>query len=67
MSFSVDAWWGLVEKDGPSKYNWEGYAEHVNFVQKHGLKIQVVMSFHQCGGNVGDSCSYDMFKLNVGI
>ncbi|PRQ18557.1 putative beta-amylase [Rosa chinensis] len=20
----VDAWWGLVEKDGPSKYNWEG-------------------------------------------
>ncbi|KAI3918589.1 hypothetical protein MKX01_041909 [Papaver californicum] len=26
-------------------------------VQKHGLKIQVVMSFHQCGGNVGDSCS----------
>ncbi|XP_062027294.1 beta-amylase 3, chloroplastic [Rosa rugosa] len=53
----VDAWWGLVEKDGPSKYNWEGYAELVNLVQKHGLKIQVVMSFHQCGGNVGDSCS----------
>ncbi|PRQ18565.1 putative beta-amylase [Rosa chinensis] len=54
----VDAWWGLVEKDGPSKYHWEGYAELVNLVQKHGLKIQVVMySFHQCGGNVGDSCS----------
>ncbi|BFG31194.1 hypothetical protein CerSpe_174680 [Prunus speciosa] len=53
----VDAWWGLVEKDGPSKYNWEGYAELVQMVQKHGLKIQVVMSFHQCGGNVGDSCS----------
>ncbi|KAH7833956.1 hypothetical protein Vadar_011365 [Vaccinium darrowii] len=53
----VDAWWGLVEKEGPSKYNWEGYAELVKMVQKHGLKIQVVMSFHQCGGNVGDSCS----------
>lgn len=53
----VDAWWGLVEKDGPLKYNWEGYAELVQMVQKHGLKIQVVMSFHQCGGNVGDSCS----------
>ncbi|XXG77968.1 hypothetical protein AAC387_Pa08g2011 [Persea americana] len=53
----VDAWWGLVEKDGPLKYNWEGYVELVNMVQKHGLKIQVVMSFHQCGGNVGDSCS----------
>ncbi|KAL1827133.1 hypothetical protein DCAR_0206292 [Daucus carota subsp. sativus] len=53
----VDAWWGLVEKDGPLKYNWEGYAELVNLVQRHGLKLQVVMSFHQCGGNVGDSCS----------
>lgn len=53
----VDAWWGLVEKDGPRKYNWEGYAELVEMVQRHGLKIQVVMSFHQCGGNVGDSCS----------
>lgn len=52
----VDAWWGLVEKDGPLKYNWEGYAELVAMVQKHGLKLQVVMSFHQCGGNVGDSC-----------
>ncbi|KAF3448207.1 hypothetical protein FNV43_RR08920 [Rhamnella rubrinervis] len=53
----VDAWWGLVEKDGPLKYNWEGYAELVHMVHKHGLKLQVVMSFHQCGGNVGDSCN----------
>ncbi|KAH7514323.1 hypothetical protein FEM48_Zijuj11G0076700 [Ziziphus jujuba var. spinosa] len=53
----VDAWWGLVEKDGPLKYNWDGYAELVQMVHKHGLKLQVVMSFHQCGGNVGDSCS----------
>ncbi|KAI9087045.1 hypothetical protein K1719_031006 [Acacia pycnantha] len=53
----VDAWWGLVEKDGPMSYNWEAYAELVHMVQKHGLKLQVVMSFHQCGGNVGDSCS----------
>lgn len=52
----VDAWWGLVEKDGPMKYNWEGYAELINMVGKLGLKLQVVMSFHQCGGNVGDSC-----------
>ncbi|KAL2901645.1 Beta-amylase 3 chloroplastic [Bienertia sinuspersici] len=53
----VDAWWGLVEKDGPQKYNWDGYDELVQMVQRHGLKLQVVMSFHQCGGNVGDSCS----------
>lgn len=54
----VDAWWGLVEKDGPIDYNWDGYAELVKMVHKHGLKLQVVMSFHQCGGNVGDSCRY---------
>lgn len=54
----VDAWWGLVEKDGPMKYNWEAYVELVQMVQKHGLKLQIVMSFHQCGGNVGDSCRY---------
>ncbi|XP_042503984.1 beta-amylase 3, chloroplastic-like [Macadamia integrifolia] len=53
----VDAWWGLVEKDGPLNYNWAGYLELVQMVQRHGLKLQVVMSFHQCGGNVGDSCS----------
>ncbi|OIV94099.1 hypothetical protein TanjilG_05479 [Lupinus angustifolius] len=53
----VDAWWGLVEKDGPLKYNWNGYVELVQMLQMHGLKLQVVMSFHQCGGNVGDSCS----------
>lgn len=52
----VDVWWGLVEKDGPLKYNWEGYAELIKMVEKSGLKLQVVMSFHQCGGNVGDSC-----------
>ncbi|KAE8708194.1 Beta-amylase 3 [Hibiscus syriacus] len=53
----VDAWWGLVERDGSLNYNWEGYAELVKMVEKHGLKLQVVLSFHQCGGNVGDSCS----------
>ncbi|KAI3931144.1 hypothetical protein MKX01_029334 [Papaver californicum] len=37
----VDAWWGLVEKDGPFKYNWDGYIELVQMVQQHGLKIQI--------------------------
>ncbi|CAA2974484.1 50S ribosomal L19-1, chloroplastic [Olea europaea subsp. europaea] len=61
----VDAWWGLVEKDGPLNYNWEGYAELVNMVKKHGLKLQLDMSFHHCGGNVGDSCR-ERFKDYVG-
>ncbi|CAL9086273.1 unnamed protein product [Musa textilis] len=53
----VDVWWGLVEKDGPLRYNWEPYLELVQMVERNGLKLQMVMSFHQCGGNVGDSCS----------
>ncbi|KAK4745244.1 hypothetical protein SAY87_011556 [Trapa incisa] len=38
----VDAWWGFVEKDGPLKYNWEGYAELIQMVARNGLKLQVV-------------------------
>jgi beta-amylase len=54
----ADVWWGLVERDGPMKYDWEGYAELVRMAERNGLKMQMVMSFHQCGGNVGDSCRY---------
>lgn len=53
----MDVWWGLVERDGPGFYNWGGYEELLEMTKKFGLKVQAVMSFHQCGGNVGDSCS----------
>eukprot|EP00245_Coleochaete_scutata_P005899 TRINITY_DN19887_c0_g1_i1.p1 TRINITY_DN19887_c0_g1~~TRINITY_DN19887_c0_g1_i1.p1 ORF type:complete len:653 (-),score=88.43 TRINITY_DN19887_c0_g1_i1:1006-2964(-) len=51
----VDVWWGIVEKDGPQKYNWSAYMALVKMVNAAGLKLQAVMSFHGCGGNVGDS------------
>jgi beta-amylase len=51
----VDVWWGLVERDRPSVYNWSGYTELMEMLKQLGLKVQAVMSFHQCGGNVGDS------------
>ncbi|WOL05606.1 beta-amylase 3, chloroplastic [Canna indica] len=53
----VDVWWGLVEKAAPRRYDWEAYAELAEMASRSRLKLQVVMSFHQCGGNVGDSCS----------
>ncbi|XP_024378944.1 beta-amylase 3, chloroplastic [Physcomitrium patens] len=53
----MDVWWGIVEKDGPHQYNWSAYRELIDMVRNHGLKVQAVMSFHQCGGNVGDSCN----------
>lgn len=59
----MDVWWGLVERDAPGEYNWGGYAELMEMAKKHGLKVQAVMSFHQCGGNVGDSCTYVYFPL----
>jgi hypothetical protein len=52
----MDIWWGIVEKDGPRNYNWSAYKEIIEMVRKSGLKVQAVMSFHQCGANVGDSC-----------
>ncbi|EAZ16360.1 hypothetical protein OsJ_31822 [Oryza sativa Japonica Group] len=51
----VDVWWGIVESEGPGRYNFDGYVELMEMARKTGLKVQAVMSFHQCGGNVGDS------------
>ncbi|KAF7837386.1 beta-amylase 1, chloroplastic-like [Senna tora] len=58
----MDVWWGLVERDSPGVYNWGGYTELLEMAKKHGLKVQAVMSFHQCGGNVGDSCTIPLPK-----
>ncbi|GMY26960.1 beta-amylase 1, chloroplastic-like [Fagus crenata] len=58
----MDVWWGLVERDEPGAYNWGGYAELLEMAKKHGLKVQAVMSFHQCGGNVGDSVTIPLPK-----
>ncbi|XP_071696542.1 beta-amylase 1, chloroplastic-like [Rutidosis leptorrhynchoides] len=58
----MDVWWGLVERERAGEYNWGGYAELLEMAKKHGLKVQAVMSFHQCGGNVGDSCTIPLPK-----
>ncbi|XP_047958762.1 beta-amylase 2, chloroplastic [Salvia hispanica] len=50
----VDCWWGIVEAHTPHKYNWSGYRKLFQIVRDLDLKLQVVMSFHECGGNVGD-------------
>ncbi|KAG6666843.1 hypothetical protein CIPAW_01G060800 [Carya illinoinensis] len=50
----IDCWWGIVEAHAPQVYNWSGYARLFQIVRDLKLKLQVVMSFHECGGNVGD-------------
>lgn len=54
---TVDVWWGLVEKDGDQKFHWEYYDRIVMTIQEAGLHWVPIMSFHQCGGNVGDECN----------
>uniref|UniRef100_R7W0L4 Beta-amylase n=1 Tax=Aegilops tauschii TaxID=37682 RepID=R7W0L4_AEGTA len=58
----VDVWWGIAESEGPGQYNFAGYIELMEMAKKAGLKVQAVMSFHQCGGNVGDSVNIPLPK-----
>lgn len=51
---SVDVWWGDVEKRDNS-FDWSYYDTIFSKIRYAGLKIVPIMSFHQCGGNVGDS------------
>lgn len=50
----VDCWWGIVEAHAPQEYNWHGYKRLLQIVRDLKLKLQVVMSFHECGGNFRD-------------
>ncbi|WP_018154945.1 family 14 glycosylhydrolase [Demetria terragena] len=50
---SVDIWWGDVEtKD--NRFTWSYYDRVFKEITKRGLEVAPILSFHQCGGNVGD-------------
>jgi len=53
--FMVDVWWGITEPS-PKTYMWDGYKKLFQMAKDRGWKVQIVASFHQCGGNVGDDC-----------
>lgn len=55
----VDVWWGIVEKE-PHVYNWSGYMEFFLTCSMYGIKVLPVLSFHKCGGNVGDSITIEL-------
>ncbi|XP_057525945.1 beta-amylase-like isoform X2 [Amaranthus tricolor] len=65
----VDVWWGTVESNGPKQYDWKAYRHLFKVVQEYGLKIQAIMSFHQCGGNIGDTINITLpqWVLDIGI
>lgn len=64
----VDVWWGIVESKGSKQYDWNAYRSMFELVQQCGLKIQAIMSFHQCGGNVGDDVNIPLpqWVLDIG-
>jgi beta-amylase len=51
-----DCWWGLVEQS-EGKYNFDPYVQLTQMAKDAGLKMEFVLSFHRCGGNVGDDCN----------
>lgn len=54
---TVDVWWGKVEGAGDNQFNWSYYDQVFQTITSRGLDIVPIFSFHQCGGNVGDTCS----------
>lgn len=53
---AVDVWWGAVEGAGDNQWDWSYYDGLFKEIVDAGLHIVPVMSFHRCGGNVGDTC-----------
>ncbi|MEW9699728.1 family 14 glycosylhydrolase [Paenibacillus sp. SI8] len=53
----VDMWWNHFEPT-QGNYDWNYYDTLFTHIQNAGLKISPIFSFHQCGGNVGDTCYY---------
>lgn len=52
---STDVWWGLIEKRD-NQFDWSYYRKIADTVESKGLHWVPILSFHQCGGNVGDEC-----------
>src|SRR6187551_587415 len=54
QAVSTDVWWGMVEpKDNAFDFSY--YDRVAQAVEKAGLRWVPILSFHQCGGNVGDT------------
>ena len=51
---SVDVWWGDVEGRADNRFDWSYYDRVFRTITDAGLDIAPILSFHQCGGNVGD-------------
>ncbi|MEI8026588.1 MAG: family 14 glycosylhydrolase [Pseudomonadota bacterium] len=55
---STDIWWGLVGGARDDVFDWSAYLKLAKAIKSVGLKWVPILSFHQCGGNVGDECNF---------
>ncbi|XP_051151518.1 beta-amylase 8 isoform X2 [Andrographis paniculata] len=64
----VDCWWGMIEACTPKKYEWTGYRELFDIIQEFGMKLQVVMAFHEYRGHDsnGTFISLPQWVLEIG-
>ncbi|MEO5667433.1 MAG: family 14 glycosylhydrolase [Bdellovibrionota bacterium] len=56
-AITTDIWWGDFEAAGDNQFDWSYYQTYAQVVADSGLKWIPILSFHQCGGNVGDDCN----------
>jgi beta-amylase len=54
---TTDVWWGLFEAEADNRFDWRYFRNYADVVRSAGLKWTPILSFHQCGGNVGDDCN----------
>lgn len=61
----MEVWWGLVEREEPRVYNWQGYLDIVSLAGRLGLKVRAVMAFHQCGKGPADPFWFVHFTVSL--
>ncbi|MBS1954258.1 MAG: family 14 glycosylhydrolase [Cyanobacteria bacterium SZAS-4] len=53
-SVSTDVWWGMIEPQ-KGKFDFSYFDKLSDHIIKSGLRWNPILSFHECGGNVGDT------------
>lgn len=61
-TLTTDLWWGHFEERGDNVFDWRYYQNYARVVDEAGLIWIPILSFHQCGGNVGDDCNVPLPK-----
>ena len=56
-AISIDVWWGMVERHGDNQFDWSYYDKIVAVIEEADLHWVPIMSFHRCGGYIGEACN----------